>query len=134
MGASVGMAHGAAMAGLHPSVGVIGDSTFGHSGITALLSAAAADARMVLVILDNGTVAMTGTQPSFSTGRRLLDVVGGLGIPKEHIRVITPLPKFHEDNVRVFREEIAHPGLSVIVAVRECLEEAKKKNKSGGAQ
>ena len=134
MGASVGMAHGAAMAGLHPSVGVIGDSTFGHSGITALLSAAAADARMVLVILDNGTVAMTGTQPSFSTGRRLLDVVGGLGIPKEHIRVITPLPKFHEDNVRVFREEIAHPGLSVIVAVRECLEEAKKKNKFGGAQ
>jgi indolepyruvate ferredoxin oxidoreductase, alpha subunit len=134
MGASVGMAHGAAMAGLHPAVGVIGDSTFGHSGITALLSAAAANARMVLVILDNGTVAMTGTQPSFSTGRRLLDIVGGLGIPQEHVRIITPLPKFHEENVRVFREEIAHSGLSVVVAVRECLEETKKKNKFGGAQ
>ena len=134
MGASVGMAHGAADAGIHPAVGVIGDSTFGHSGMTALLSASAADARMVLVILDNGTVAMTGTQPSFATGRRLLEIVAGLGIAKEHVRVITPLPKFHEENTRVFREEIAHPGLSVVVAVRECLEEAKKKNKLGGAQ
>ena len=134
MGASVGMAHGAADAGIHPSIGVIGDSTFGHSGITALLSAAAADANMVQVILDNGTVAMTGTQPSFATGTRLLEVVAGLGIAKEHVRIITPLPKFHEENVRVFREEIAHPGLSVVIAVRECLEEAKKKNKFGGAQ
>jgi indolepyruvate ferredoxin oxidoreductase alpha subunit len=134
MGASVGMAHGAADAGVHPAIGVIGDSTFGHSGITALLSAAAADAHMVQVILDNGTVAMTGTQPSFATGTRLLEIVAGLGIPKEHVRIITPLPKFHEENTRVFREEIAHPGLSVIIAVRECLEEAKKKNKFGGAQ
>ncbi len=134
MGASVGMAHGAADAGIHPAVGIIGDSTFGHSGITALLSAAAADARMVLDILDNGTVAMTGTQPSFSTGERLLKIVGGLGIAPEHVRIITPLPKFHEENTRIFREEIAHPGLSVIIAVRECLEETKKKNKFGGAQ
>ena len=135
MGASVGMAHGAAKAGIHPAVGVIGDSTFGHSGITALLSAAAADADMVQVILDNGTVAMTGTQPSFATGS---PPPGGrraaLGIAKEHVRIITPLPKFHEENTRVFREEIAHPGLSVVIAVRECLEEAKKKNKFGGAQ
>jgi len=134
MGASVGMAHGAAEAGIHPAIGVIGDSTFGHSGITALLSAATADVDMVLVILDNGTVAMTGTQPSFSTGQRLLDIVRGVGVPAERIRIITPLPKFHEENVKTFREEIAHPGLSVVVAVRECLEEAKKKNKFGGAQ
>jgi indolepyruvate ferredoxin oxidoreductase alpha subunit len=134
MGASVGMAHGAAEAGIHPAIGVIGDSTFGHSGITALLSAASADANMVLIILDNGTVAMTGTQPSFSTGARLLDVVRGVGVPAERIRVITPLPKFHEENVKILRQEIAHPGLSVVVAVRECLEEAKKKNKFGGAQ
>jgi indolepyruvate ferredoxin oxidoreductase alpha subunit len=134
MGASVGMAHGASRAGVHPAVGVIGDSTFGHSGMTALLSAASADADMVLVILDNGTVAMTGTQPSFSTGERLLAIVRGLGVAPDRLRVITPLPKFHEDNVRAFREEIARPGLSVVVAVRECLEETKKKNKFGGAQ
>jgi indolepyruvate ferredoxin oxidoreductase alpha subunit len=127
MGASVGMARGAAEAGVYPSLAVIGDSTFGHSGITPLLGAAAVKANMVCLILDNCTVAMTGTQPSFSTGERLLRIIEGLGVSGDHIRVITPLPKFHEENVRVIREEIAYPGLSVIVPVRECLEEAKKK-------
>ena len=134
MGAGIGMARGAAEAGVYPAVAVIGDSTFGHSGITPLLAAASFNTNMVAIILDNGTVAMTGTQPSFSTGERLLKIIEGVGVPKEHIRVIIPLPKFHEENVRIMREEIAHPGLSVIVPVRECLEEAKKKNKAGGAQ
>jgi indolepyruvate ferredoxin oxidoreductase alpha subunit len=134
MGASIGMAHGAAEAGVFPAVAVIGDSTFGHSGITPLLSAAAVDANMVCLILDNCTVAMTGTQPSFSTGKRLLEIVEGVGVHREHLRVITPLPKHHEENVRIMSEEIRHPGLSVIVPVRECLEEAKKKSKTGGAR
>jgi len=127
MGASVGMARGAAEAGVFPSIAVIGDSTFGHSGITALLSAAAFNTNMVVLILDNGAVAMTGGQPSFATGDRLLKIIEGLGVPKEHIRVIEPLPKHHETNVRIIKEEIEYPGLSVIVAVRECLEEARKK-------
>jgi indolepyruvate ferredoxin oxidoreductase, alpha subunit len=129
MGASIGMAKGAAEVGLFPAIAVIGDSTFGHSGITALLSAAAAKTNMVVVILDNDTVAMTGGQPSFAAGERLLRIVEGVGVAKDHIRVITPLPKFLESNVRVLQEEIAYPGLSVVVAVRECLEEAKKKNR-----
>lgn len=129
MGASIGMAKGAAEAGVHPSVAVIGDSTFGHSGLTPLLSAAASDANMVVIVLDNSTVAMTGGQPSFASGERLLRMIEGLGVPKAHLRTIIPLPKFHETNVAVLKEEIAHPGLSVIVAVRECLEEAKKKNR-----
>jgi indolepyruvate ferredoxin oxidoreductase alpha subunit len=134
MGASIGMAKGASEAGLFPAIAVIGDSTFGHSGMTALRSAAAYDANMVLVILDNCTTAMTGGQPTFASGARLLAIVEGLGVPKEHIRTITPLPKFHEANVKVFQEEIAHKGISVVVAMRECLEEAKRKNKAGGAQ
>ena len=129
MGASIGMAKGASEAGVHPAVAVIGDSTFGHSGITALLSAASFKARMVVVILDNCTVAMTGGQPSFATGDRLLRIIEGVGVSRERIRVITPLPKFHEENVRILAEEIDAPGLSVIVAVRECLEEARKKAK-----
>jgi indolepyruvate ferredoxin oxidoreductase alpha subunit len=129
MGASIGMAKGAAEAGVHPSIAVIGDSTFGHSGLTPLLSAAAFDTNMVVIVLDNSTVAMTGGQPSFASGDRLLRMIEGLGVARAHLRTITPLPKFHETNVAVLREEIAHPGLSVIVAVRECLEEAKKKNR-----
>jgi len=129
MGASIGMAKGASEAGVHPSVAVIGDSTFGHSGITALLSAASFDARMVAIILDNCTVAMTGGQPTFASGKRLLEIIEGVGVPKERLRIITPLPKFHAENVRALTEAIEAPGLSVVVAVRECLEEARKKAK-----
>ncbi|RMF76866.1 MAG: indolepyruvate ferredoxin oxidoreductase, partial [Planctomycetota bacterium] len=39
MGASIAMAHGAAQAGAHPVLAIIGDSTFAHSGMTALLDA-----------------------------------------------------------------------------------------------
>ena len=122
MGASIAMAKGAADAGVHPVLCVIGDSTFGHSGITPLLTAAHEDTDMVVIIVDNSTVAMTGTQESLSTGERLLEIVRGVGVPAEHVRLIKPLPKNIEENARVLREEIDHPGLSVVIGQRPCLE------------
>jgi indolepyruvate ferredoxin oxidoreductase, alpha subunit len=122
MGASISMAKGASDAGMHPVFCVIGDSTFGHSGITPLLTAAHEDTDMVVVILDNSTVAMTGKQESLSTGDRLLGIVAGVGVPKERIRVLRPLPKNHDENARIIDEEVSHKGLSVIIAKRECLE------------
>ena len=73
MGASVTMAAGFFRArqqvgNAAPVVGTIGDSTFLHSGITGLLDAVYVGARFVLFILDNGTVAMTGAQPTPATG------------------------------------------------------------------
>jgi indolepyruvate ferredoxin oxidoreductase alpha subunit len=127
MGASVSMARGASDVGLHPAVSVIGDSTFAHSGITPLLGAAQADTDMTVIILDNATTAMTGGQPTYGSGERLLRLVEGLGVPKEHIRTIEPLPKNHDKNVQIIKDEIAHRGLSVIVAVRECVQEQRKK-------
>jgi len=127
MGASVSMAKGGAEAGVYPSVAVIGDSTFAHSGITPLLSAAATNTDMTVVILDNGTVAMTGGQPSFGTGEGLLRLIEGCGVAKDHIRAIEPLPKNHARNVEILREEHSYHGLSVVVAVRECLVEGRKK-------
>jgi len=41
----------------------IGDSTFFHAGIPALINAVLQDARIIVVILDNATTAMTGGQP-----------------------------------------------------------------------
>jgi len=127
MGASVSMARGASDVGLHPAVSVIGDSTFAHSGITPLLGAAKADTDMTVIILDNATTAMTGGQPTYGSGEGLLRLVEGLGVPKEHLRTIEPLPKNHEKNVQIIKDEIAHRGLSVIVAVRECVQEQRKK-------
>ena len=127
MGASVSMARGGSDAGVRPSVAVIGDSTFAHSGMTPLLSAASADSNMTVFILDNATTAMTGGQPSYGTGENLLKILEGLGVKKEHIRTIEPLPKNLEKNVRIIKEELDHKGLSVIVAVRECVQETRKK-------
>lgn len=129
MGASVSMAKGGAEAGVSPSVAVIGDSTFGHSGLTPLLEAAQANTDMTVIILDNSTVAMTGGQPSFASGERLLPMVEGLGVAREHLRVIEPLPKNLEKNVKIIKEELAYRGLSVIVAVRECVVEVRKKKR-----
>lgn len=130
MGASVGMAKGAADVGVHPSVAVIGDSTFGHSGLTPLLEAARANTKMTVIILDNGTVAMTGGQFSYASGEPLLKILEGLGVAKEHLKVIEPLPKNLAKNVATIREEVNYPGLSVIVAVRECIQEARKRKRS----
>lgn len=129
MGASVTMAKGAVDAGLTPAVAVIGDSTFSHSGMTGLLDAVNARSAVTVIIVDNLTTAMTGGQESAGQGH-LETIARGLGVEEEHVRVITPLPRQHDANVRVFSEELAYEGVSVIIARRECIETAKRKRKA----
>ncbi|MFR9652165.1 MAG: thiamine pyrophosphate-dependent enzyme [Rikenellaceae bacterium] len=126
MGASVTMAKGAADAGKHPSLAVIGDSTFTHSGMTGLLDAVNSKSRMTLIISDNLTTAMTGGQDSAGTGR-LEAICAGLGVEQEHIRVVVPLPKNMEQIEQIMREEIEYDGVSVIIPRRECIQTLKKK-------
>ncbi len=130
MGASIGMAKGGAEAGVHPSVAVIGDSTFAHSGLTPLLDAAETNTDMTVIILDNAVVAMTGGQPTFATGEKMVKMVEGLGVATEHIRVIEPLPRNLEKNVQTIKEELDYRGLSVIIARRECIQEVRKRKRS----
>lgn len=120
MGASVTMAKGAADAGLHPAVTVIGDSTFTHSGMTGLLDAVNDGSKVTIMILDNDTTAMTGGQHSSAKGR-IEQICEGIGVDPEHIRVIKPLKKHHQDNVEVIREELEYDGVSVIIPRRECI-------------
>ncbi len=54
-----------------PICATIGDSTFFHSGIPALINAVVQGARFVLAILDNHTTAMTGHQPTPALGKNL---------------------------------------------------------------
>jgi indolepyruvate ferredoxin oxidoreductase, alpha subunit len=79
MGASVTMAIGAADAGLFPSVAVIGDSTFTHSGMTGLLDAVVKNSAVTVIISDNSTTGMTGGQQSQATGR-LQQICSGIGV------------------------------------------------------
>jgi indolepyruvate ferredoxin oxidoreductase alpha subunit len=127
MGASVGMAKGAAEAGLKPAIALIGDSTFLHSGVTPLMDAVAADTDMTLIILDNETTAMTGGQPTILPRTRIEPLVRGLGVDPAHCHVIMAHHKDTEKNREVIRKEVEHPGLSVIIAVRECIETIKVK-------
>jgi indolepyruvate ferredoxin oxidoreductase, alpha subunit len=139
MGASIGMAAGISHAGLRPVLCVIGDSTFTHSGMTPLVDAARENTDMTVVILDNSIVAMTGGQPTMLAGESLSSLLEGLGVAKDHVRVIRPLPRNHEENVRVIKQEISYSGLSVIVARRECVTYYKEiktaqRSREGGAQ
>jgi indolepyruvate ferredoxin oxidoreductase alpha subunit len=75
MGASIGVAHGmekARRAADKPPgrlAGIIGDSTFLHSGITPLLDLVYNKGTACVILLDNDTTAMTGHQDHPGTGK-----------------------------------------------------------------
>ncbi len=133
MGASITMAKGAADAGLYPSVAVIGDSTFNHSGMTGLSDCVYENTNVVIVILDNLTTGMTGGQDYTAFGK-LAEICRGIGVHPDHIRSFVPLPKNFDEMVKIYTEELAYEGVSVIIPVRECVQTLKKKNKMETAQ
>ena len=126
MGASITMAKGAADAGLHPAIAVIGDSTFTHSGMTGLLDAVNDGSPITVIISDNLTTAMTGGQDSAGTSK-FEAICLGLGVEPEHVKVVVPLPKNMEEITRIIREEIEYRGVSVIIPRRECIQTLNRK-------
>ena len=98
MGGGAGAAGGFDEATDQKAIAFIGDSTFFHSGVGPLTSALFNDHRIVMVILDNRTTAMTGHQPNPGTGRDFgnistepIDIeamVKGIGI--KFVRTIDP--------------------------------------------
>ena len=130
MGASITMAKGAADAGLHPAIAIIGDSTFTHSGMTGLLDAVNENANITVVISDNLTTAMTGGQDSAGTNK-FEAICIGLGVEPKHVRVVVPLPKNMEEITRTIREEIEYKGVSVIIPRRDCIQTLSRKKRKG---
>jgi indolepyruvate ferredoxin oxidoreductase alpha subunit len=129
MGASVTMAVGASDAGLFPAIAVIGDSTFTHSGMTGLLDAVVKNSPVTIIISDNFTTGMTGGQKSQASGR-IMEICIGLGVSREHIKVILPFRKNHDENTGIIMEEIEYKGVSVIISSRECIQTAAKRKKT----
>jgi indolepyruvate ferredoxin oxidoreductase alpha subunit len=111
-------------------VSIIGDSTFVHSGISGLVEMAYNPPRTghVVIVLDNGTTAMTGQQEHPGTGRRLdhgptnqLSIEGlatAIGIPS--VTVIDAYAEPEEFD-RLLQQRLAATELSVIVARRPCI-------------
>jgi indolepyruvate ferredoxin oxidoreductase alpha subunit len=115
-----------------PIAATIGDSTFFHSGIPALINAVVQDARFVLVILDNSTTAMTGHQPTPAEGLTLDGtVVPKISIPKLveacGVRYVVEEDPYQMDAfVNLLKEAGKHSrapegGVAVVISKRPCL-------------
>ena len=126
MGSSVSTSCGFSKATDQKVVCFIGDSTFFHSGITGLIDAVHNNHKFTLVILDNGTTAMTGHQPHPGvdtepmgvkrTRISIEQVVRGCGVKDVHV--------VHPYNVKKTIEAVKasyeYDGLSVIISQEYC--------------
>jgi indolepyruvate ferredoxin oxidoreductase alpha subunit len=130
LGVGLGLRHVLPEADARRVVSLIGDSTFVHSGVNGLIEMAYNPPATghVLIVLDNGTTAMTGQQEHPGTGRTLgheptgkLSIEGlarALGIP--NVDVVDPLPDPGAFE-KLLRDRLSRPELSVIVARRPCI-------------
>lgn len=71
---------------------------------------------------------MTGGQSSHATNR-LVQICRGIGVEEEHLKIMNPLKKHHEENRKMITEELAYKGVSVIIAQRECIQTAARKKR-----
>ncbi len=130
IGVGLGMRHSLPPEDAKRVVSVIGDSTFVHSGITGLVEMIynPPASGHVLLILDNGTTAMTGLQEHPGTGRKLdhaktgkvvfEDLARTLGIKNVYVVDPTLNPSNFQELVRTCLDT---PELSVVIARRDCL-------------
>jgi indolepyruvate ferredoxin oxidoreductase alpha subunit len=118
-------------------VSVIGDSTFVHSGLTGIVEMVynPPPGGHVVLILDNGTTAMTGLQEHPATGRRLggepaaaLSLEGvcrAMGVP--NVVVLDPVRE-RDGLAATLRQALADGGLWVIVTRRPCILSAARRS------
>jgi len=127
MGASIGVAHGVSKAQIaQKHVAVIGDSTFFHTGMPALLNVAYNQSDTVVIIVDNRTTAMTGHQQHPGTGMTLMgqptpavefaDLARAMGIQRVH--VVDPYDLKAVE--AALRDCLDNAGPAVVVSRREC--------------
>lgn len=134
MGGGFTVAHGMEKAGEKKKiVGMLGDSTFFHSGITGLIDAVYNRSSVKLIVLDNRITAMTGHQDHPGTGVTLMGestrAASIEGIAKacgmERISVVNPFDT--KEIQKVLKEELSAEGPSLIISRAPCpLNERKK--------
>jgi indolepyruvate ferredoxin oxidoreductase alpha subunit len=129
MGSSVSTAGGFSKVLTQPVIAYIGDSTFFHAGVPGLINAVANNHHFLLVVLDNGTTAMTGHQPN--PGMELTKegkiaprvsieaVVKGCGV--ERVFTANPLQvKKTQETIGQIKAAMAEPGVSVLISKSPC--------------
>lgn len=134
MGASISLASGLRYAGIEkPIIATIGDSTFFHAGIPALINASWHGTNIVIAVLDNQLTAMTGHQPDPGSGYtttgetakriKIEDIARASGIDS----VVTVDPYQLEEAIKAFVDALSTKGPAVIVLRRLCSLEAKRR-------
>ena len=116
MGAGFTLAAGVARVTGQRTVGFMGDSTFFHAGMPALLDAIKEQANVVAVVLDNEITAMTGFQESPTHGKKIEDVARALGA--RHVESIDPFDL--AASIAAFRRAKGAQGTSVVIVRHAC--------------
>lgn len=126
MGSSVGSGCGFSQTTDQPVISFIGDSTFFHAGIPGLINAVHNRHRLVLIVLDNRTTAMTGHQPNpglpFNAYREpakevsIEEMVKAAGV--DYVKTVDPYNI--KETIMAIRDAFSSNGVSVVIARREC--------------
>ncbi len=135
MGSSIGIGHGIKKSTNHKVITLMGDSTFFHAGIPALINTVFNKSGVLIIVLDNRTTAMTGHQPHPGIGRtgmgeettelKIDEIARACGV--KNIKVIDPVNiQEYENTVKEFLNK-NEPSL--IVARRICALLAKRDEK-----
>jgi len=133
MGAGISKAAGIAKQGVKRVAAVIGDSTFIHSGIPALINAGYNRANILVLILDNSSVAMTGSQPTPLTGITAKGVEGGKVSLEDICRAcgvssVEVVDPYDVEKTKVLlNAKLDAEGVHVVISRRSCIL-VKKRN------
>lgn len=132
MGGGAGAAGGFAQATDQKAISFLGDSTFFHAGIPPLTSALFNNHKILMVILDNRSTAMTGHQPNPGTGRSFGNVnteavdiesmIRGIGV--KFVRTVDPYDV--KASEKVMKEALDFDGVAVVISKQACPLELKK--------
>lgn len=111
----------------------IGDSTLVHAGLPGVINSIIHDHDIVLVVMDNGTTAMTGHQPRFGSGedgpkipfRPLFEALGA--------KFVRECDTYSQAQLTAHvREAMAHEGFAIVIARHPCMlkmtRDQKRKN------
>jgi len=128
MGSSVGIAHGIKKATSQKLITFVGDSSFFHSGIPALINTVFNKSNPLIIILNNETTAMTGHQPhpvsaGVETDINVDKLVRACGV--KHVKTIDPVNQ--KEFIETVREFMAKDEVSVIISKHPCKFVAQKK-------
>lgn len=123
MGHSVSTASGLALNNSSRKiVAFVGDSTFFHAGLPGVTNAAWRDSDITLVLLDNGTTAMTGHQPRPGNGEigerlALSEILEKLGV-----KFIRECDAYDQPKViEHMKAAMDHKGFAVVIARHPCM-------------